>query len=119
MHSIYKVPYYQVTILSLLVNLLPLLIHLSLTYEISKLLLSLLNFALVETWPKRTKGFLLFLMQLFISFNHCSHYNNISQRLYEANQNFFSSHSSPKWLATLVLLAIDFSLVFYMISCLR
>ena len=85
MHSIYKVPYYQVIILPLLVKFLPLLIHLSLTYEISRLLLPLLNLALAETWPKETKGFLLFLMQLSISFNHWSHYNNISQRLCEAN----------------------------------
>jgi len=112
MHSIYKVPHYQVIMLPLLINFIPHLIHSSLTYKISKLPLPLLNLALAETWPKGIEGSFLFLMQLFILFNNCSHYNNISQRLYQANQNFFSSHLTPKWLATLVPLAIDFSLVF-------
>jgi len=52
MYSIYEVPYYQVIMLPLLVNFLPHLIHSSLTYEILKLVLPLLNLALTETWPQ-------------------------------------------------------------------
>jgi len=112
MYSIYKVPYYQVIMLLLLVNFLPHIIHSSLTYEILKLLLPLLNLALTKTWHQGTKHSLLLLMRLFILFSHCLHYNNTSQRLYKENQILFSSHSTPKWSATLVPLAIDFSLVF-------
>jgi hypothetical protein len=62
----------------LLVNFLQPPIHSSLTHDIQKLLL-ILHLVLVETWAKGTKGSLPLFIYLITSFNHCSHYGNISQ----------------------------------------
>ena len=95
-------------------NFLPHLIYASITYDIPKLFLSLFNLVLAKTWPKGTKGPFFLSMQLFVSFTHCSHHNNISQRLFiKQNSQFLFLPFNPHMVGHSCPLVIDlFSMVF-------
>jgi len=112
MHLTSEVPYYQVIMFSLISKLSPHLIHASLTYDIPKLFLSLslslFNLVLAETWPKGTKGPFFLSMQLFVSFTHCSHHNDISQSFIKQNSEFIFLLFNPHMAGHSCPLVIDF-----------
>jgi hypothetical protein len=107
-----KFPTIKLSSFPSLVNFLPHLIHASLTCDIPKFSLPLLNLVLAETWPKGTKGPLFFpcncwsplLIVHIITTSHKDLSSKNSEFLFLLFNPRMVSHSCP--------LVINFSLVF-------
>jgi hypothetical protein len=107
-----KFPTIKLSCFPSLVNFLTHLIHASLTYDIPKIFLPLLNLVLAETWPKGTKVPLFFpcncwsplLIVHIITTSHKDLSSKNSEFLFLPFNPHMVGHSCP--------LLIDFSLVF-------